>query len=234
MGNDQSSISNIAYESRDYGKLSRSEKKWYDSHSDESFHRDTLLTLNATASRIYIRLNASERDAYNKLNQGGNDRLYFLTMSAQLRARYLWLEKEDEKKFLLKNYYLDVYTFNRMLVDFRTDKRREAAFDKTNAALDKTMENIDKTRENIDKTFEALRKRINGTENDVRELRDDVDTLQTDMTNTKSRLDEHDGEINNLQEQQEQLRFFMMRGGLIPERVTEPPLEANVEEIEVL
>lgn len=69
MGNGQSSISNIAYESRDYGKLSRSEKKWYDSHSDERFHRDTLLTLNATASRIYMRLNASERNAYNELNQ---------------------------------------------------------------------------------------------------------------------------------------------------------------------
>lgn len=125
-------------------------------------------------------------------------------MSDQLRARYLSLgDNNDEQKFLLKNYYLDVYTFNRKLVDFRADKRYREA----NAAFSETQATFYKNMKNIDEIFEATKKRINNVEGDVKELRDDVDTLQKDMTNTNSRLDEHDEEINNLREQQEQLSF---------------------------
>ncbi len=178
-----------AYQTREYKDLSRSEKLIYNSRSTDDFDRNILLTLNATGCNIYFNLKAKEKAAFKSLDR--DNRIYFLAMSDSLRSRYVKLEDEGEKAFILENYYFDIDTFNRMFVSYRMDvqyRKTSAVLDENKAALEETTNRIKKTGEENTRAYEAFMRRFNGIEDDVNELRDDVDTLQTDMTNVKNNV----------------------------------------------
>lgn len=179
-----------AYQNRKYEDLSRSEKLIYNSRSTDDFDRNILLTLNAVGCNIYFNLNAREKTAFRNLDR--DNKIYFLAMSDGLRARYIELEDEGEKAFLLRNYYLDIDTFNRMFVSYRMEAHSEATWARINNGIKETTE------ENI-RAWENLRRRFDGIEDDVNELRDDVNTLQTDMTNVKNNVNDVQTQTTNLE-----------------------------------
>ncbi len=189
-----------AYQTREYKDLSRSEKLIYNSRSTDDFDRNILLTLNAVGCNIYFNLNAREKTAFKDLNE--NNKIYFLTMSDGLRTRYVELEDEGEKAFLLRNYYLDIDTFNRMFVSYRMDvqyRKTSAVLDENKAALEETTNRIKKTGEENTRAYEAFMRRFNGIEDDVNELKNDVNTLQTDMTNVQNNVNDVQTQTTNLE-----------------------------------